>query len=83
MKCNVGLECKLECQSWNQEKNNFTPINEKQKIKSWNRINKTKQNQKHQQKNLQKKKKTTKLLNEKIYLNFLRWHFTLQVLELA
>jgi hypothetical protein len=56
MKCNVGLKCKLKCQSWDHEKNNLTPINEKQKIKSWNIINKTKQSQKHQQKNSQKKK---------------------------
>jgi hypothetical protein len=42
MKCNVGLECKLECQSWEQEKNNLTPINERQEMKSWNRINETK-----------------------------------------
>jgi hypothetical protein len=38
MKCNVGLECKLESQSWEHEKNNLPPINERQKIKSWNRI---------------------------------------------
>jgi hypothetical protein len=58
MKCNVGLECKLECQSWDQEKNNFTPINEKQKIKSWNKINKTKQNKTKQKTSTKKLAKT-------------------------
>ncbi len=44
MKCNVGLKCKLKCQSWDHEKNNFTPINEKQKNQKLkhNKQNKTK-----------------------------------------
>jgi len=65
MKCNVGLECKLECQSWDQEKNNFTPINEKQKIKSWNKINKTKQNK---TKNINKKTCKNKIKPQKIWM---------------